>query len=171
MPCSPLTNAHSSRVHVHAHTCFGPAAADGDGVMQAGSAVREHPGLFITVAWHSSAWCVRVPMQTWACPCFPHLPPKPSVTDGCSGECPQARSHTAEAMRRSRPCTTGKQQSKKKLQDALGSGNQAKNCCFAVLEELPCQEGKSPSLPLTPLPVAALQILLWSLSQPFPRPS
>lgn len=74
MPRSPPANACSSRAHVQARTCFEPAAADGDGVMQAGSAAQECPGLFITVAWRSSAWCARVPMQTWARPCFPHPP-------------------------------------------------------------------------------------------------
>lgn len=172
MPRSPPANACSSRAHVQARTCFEPAAADGDGVMQAGSAAQERSGLFITVAWRSSGGMRVSPCKHGLVLASPTpTPPKPSITGGCSGECPHARSHATEAMRWSRPCTTSKQQSKKKLQDALGSGNQAKNCCFAVLEELPCQEGKSPSLPLTLLPVAALQILLCSQSQPFPRPS
>ena len=114
MPRSPHANARSSRAHVHARTCFEPAA-DGDGVMQAGSIAQERLCLFITAAWRSSACC----MHSHTCPranvglSLLSPPPQPSITGGCSREHPCARSHTARATCRSWPCTNSKQQSKK----------------------------------------------------------
>lgn len=113
----------------------------GDGVMQAGGGARERLCLFITAAWRSSAPRTRSHARPRANVGLSLLPPPPPPLPRSSQAAPadahvrvpHARSHTAHAACRSRPCTKSKQRSKKNnLCDALGSGNQAKNCRFAM---------------------------------------